>query len=143
MRSPSIYFACYLFPPSRLNLQPLLRCGQRRERRRFGDVDIFEPKDSLELYHRHNEWVRRIVAKKRLLVFNPADGWEPLCRFLDVPEPKDENGNVVGYPRTNDAAMYGKMVKILLAVGIMSWIMLFGLMYGVLKYLVMPLRMTA
>ncbi len=38
-------------------------------------------------YERHNEEVRRSVPKERLLEYNLAEGWEPLCRFLgkDVP----------------------------------------------------------
>ena len=35
----------------------------------------------------HNEEVRRTIAPDRLLVFNPAEGWEPLCDFLGLPVP--------------------------------------------------------
>jgi len=36
----------------------------------------------------------------RLLVWEPAQGWEPLCEFLGVPEP---DGPV---PRVNDTAAF-------------------------------------
>mgnify|MGYP000849048426 CR=1 FL=1 len=38
-------------------------------------------------YERHNDEVVRGVPRERLLVFDPKDGWEPLCAFLgrDVP----------------------------------------------------------
>ena len=39
-------------------------------------------------YQEHNERVKNIVPKDRLLVWNVKDGWEPLCTFLgkDVPD---------------------------------------------------------
>ncbi len=41
----------------------------------------------IAVYKRHNEEVRRVIPKARLLVFDPVQGWEPLCRFLGVPVP--------------------------------------------------------
>ncbi len=38
-------------------------------------------------YLRHNAKVKATIAPERLLVFNPAEGWEPLCRFLHVAAP--------------------------------------------------------
>jgi hypothetical protein len=43
----------------------------------------------------HNTAVRRDVPAERLLEFNVAEGWEPLCRFLDVPVPDTP------FPRVN------------------------------------------
>ena len=40
------------------------------------------------------------IAPERLLVWNPADGWEPLCEFLEVPVP---DGPV---PHVNDVAAF-------------------------------------
>jgi hypothetical protein len=37
----------------------------------------------------HNEEVKRTVPAERLLVWEPADGWEPLCEFLDVDVPSE------------------------------------------------------
>ncbi|MEO1399395.1 MAG: sulfotransferase, partial [Pseudomonadota bacterium] len=34
-----------------------------------------------------NEKVRDTIPADRLLVFTPTDGWEPLCRFLEVDVP--------------------------------------------------------
>ena len=39
--------------------------------------------------------VRATIPVERLLVFSPTDGWEPLCRFLDVPIPAGD------FPRSN------------------------------------------
>lgn len=58
----------------------------------FGGLD----KDSsLAAYRRNNEKVRATIPADRLLVFSPVDGWEPLCRFLDVPAPDGD------FPRSN------------------------------------------
>ena len=38
-------------------------------------------------YNRHNEQVRDTIPASRLLVFDAAEGWEPLCRFLGVAVP--------------------------------------------------------
>ena len=110
----------------RMNLHPLLRNGQILERRRHNGVDTFEPKDSVEIYNRHNEWVRKVVPRERLLEFNPSEGWEPLCEFLQVPVPRGADGKAVKYPRTNDSGRYGKMVAILMLIGVLSWVLLFG-----------------
>ena len=45
------------------------------------------------------EWNERVIAEcppERLLVFNPSEGWEPLCRFLGVPVPTEP------FPHDND-----------------------------------------
>ena len=111
----------------RMNLHPLLRNGQILERRRHNGVDTFEPKDSVEIYKRHNEWVRKVVPRERLLEFNPAEGWGPLCAFLRVPVPRNADGKIVEYPRTNDSAQYGKLVAFLMVIGVLSWVLLFSI----------------
>jgi hypothetical protein len=39
-------------------------------------------------YLRHNARVKATIAPERLLVFNPAEGWDPLCRFLGAAVPQ-------------------------------------------------------
>ena len=41
----------------------------------------------LEFFHRHNEEVKRTIPAERLLVYDVAEGWDPLCRFLGRPVP--------------------------------------------------------
>ena len=38
-------------------------------------------------YKQHGEDVRKYVPRERLLEFNVKEGWEPLCKFLEVPIP--------------------------------------------------------
>jgi Sulfotransferase domain len=50
--------------------------------------------------HRWNERVKREVPADRLLVWEPRDGWEPLCEFLEVPVPEQP------LPNANDTAAF-------------------------------------
>ena len=61
---------------------------------------------ALEVFHRHNEEVKRYVKPDRLLVFDVKEGWEPLCRFLNVPVPKDKP-----FPRLNDTPEFQSRIK--------------------------------
>ncbi len=45
---------------------------------------------------RWNESVKDTVPAERLLVWNPSEGWEPLCEFLDLDVPPEP------LPRLND-----------------------------------------
>lgn len=58
----------------------------------FGGLDR---ERSIAAYRRNSEKVRATIPADRLLVFTPADGWAPLCRFLDVPVPEGP------FPRSN------------------------------------------
>ncbi len=42
---------------------------------------------AIAAYRRNNRMVRETIAPERLLVFDVAEGWEPLCDFLEVPVP--------------------------------------------------------
>jgi len=42
---------------------------------------------ALAAYRLRTEQVRAAVPPERLLVFDVAEGWEPLCRFLGAPTP--------------------------------------------------------
>ena len=46
-------------------------------------------------FEKHNQQVIDEVPANKLLVYEPGDGWEPLCTFLDVPVPEAD------YPRVN------------------------------------------
>ena len=49
---------------------------------------------------RFNAEVRATVPEDRLLEWSPADGWEPLCAFLDRPVPDEP------LPHINDSAQF-------------------------------------
>lgn len=52
--------------------------------------DGWDDRDVLEAYYeRHNERVRRGAPADRLLEWRASDGWEPLCRALELPVPDE------------------------------------------------------
>ncbi len=55
----------------------------------------FSEAHMIDVYERHNEEVKRTIPADRLLVFQAADGWEPLCEFLGVAVP------ATPYPKNN------------------------------------------
>ena len=56
---------------------------------------IAEPAHAKAVYRRHVEAVTAGLPADRLLLFNVAEGWSPLCRFLDRPIPSEP------FPRAN------------------------------------------
>ena len=46
-------------------------------------------------YRRNTEEMKAGIPKERLLIFNVAKGWEPLCEFFNLPIPNDP------FPHTN------------------------------------------
>jgi hypothetical protein len=52
------------------------------------------------IMERWNEQVKQTVPADRLLVWDPKEGWEPLCEFLGVEVPPEP------LPHTNDTASF-------------------------------------
>jgi hypothetical protein len=52
----------------------------------------------------YNDEVQEMVPDDRLLVWSAADGWEPLCAFLEVPVPDEP------FPRANDTKEFGDRI---------------------------------
>ncbi|KAF5583248.1 hypothetical protein FPANT_8214 [Fusarium pseudoanthophilum] len=61
---------------------------------KFGET---EPVTSSS-YSQHITWLKENVPEDRLVFIDVRDGWEPLCKALDLPVPKD-----VPFPRINDS----------------------------------------
>ena len=56
-------------------------------------------------YEAHNDEVARTIPPDRLLIYEPGQGWEPLCHFLDVPEPD------APYPKVNSTEEFQARVS--------------------------------
>lgn len=56
-------------------------------------------------FEEHVAEVRAAIPAERLLVFDVAEGWEPLCRFLDKPVPDTP------FPRTNSTEEFWASVR--------------------------------
>ncbi|MFC5183078.1 sulfotransferase family protein [Actinomadura harenae] len=108
----TIYKSCGPPPPNldgllmRLEdrLDPWLRRRRRVARTVIWD-DTFQGRftdreHAIATFHRHNRRVREHIAADRLLEFDVAEGWEPLCAFLGVPVPDEP------FPHLNRAAAF-------------------------------------
>jgi hypothetical protein len=60
---------------------------------------------TVRVFTEHNEAVRREVPAQRLLEFEVAQGWQPLCDFLGVPVPD------APFPRANDAETFRARIR--------------------------------
>lgn len=60
---------------------------------------------AIAVFNAHNAEVQRVVPPEQLLVYRVNEGWEPLCRFLDVPVPEKP------FPHLNDAAEFQRMMQ--------------------------------
>lgn len=56
----------------------------------------------VKLYEQHNAAVRAAIPAERLLEFQVADGWEPLCDFLGKPVPDTP------FPRMNSTEEFNR-----------------------------------
>ena len=63
---------------------------------------------AIAVYEAHVVEVRRTVPAERLLLFDVADGWEPLCRFLGRPVPAG-----MAFPQLNDRREFARIVSTL------------------------------
>lgn len=80
---------------------------------RFGGVIIaqktfgfdYGKANVIAAFERHVQSVRDTIAPERLLEFEAAQGWEPLCAFLDVPVP------ATPFPRTNSREEFWEHVE--------------------------------
>jgi len=56
---------------------------------RIFDGQVEDRAHVIACYKRHNEQVRQTIPAERLLVYEVATGWDPLCQFLGVPLPDE------------------------------------------------------
>mmetsp|Transcript_42389 Transcript_42389/g.48715 ORF Transcript_42389/g.48715 Transcript_42389/m.48715 type:complete len:168 (+) Transcript_42389:209-712(+) len=71
----------------------------------FGSTQVSKEK-AIKFYEEWNAEVKRTVPKERLFVFRVQEGWEPLCKFLDVPVPNEP------FPNANAGGTIKKVVRI-------------------------------
>lgn len=75
---------------------------------------FLEKSYALEVYQRHIESVKEYVPKDKLLVFEAKDGWQPLCRFLELPVPNEPFPHVNSkddFPDLTRRVMQGALEK--------------------------------
>ena len=86
-----------------------ITCGQRCLNI-WTDANPWDREALERHYEEHNAYVKKVVPKERLLVYQAEQGWEPLCEFLGMSVPDQ------AYPKE---AVGGKMEK----QGMFFWMM--------------------
>jgi hypothetical protein len=82
-----------------------------------------------QMWDRHIAHLKKVVPADRLMFFDVRDGWEPLCKMLDVPVPQD-----VPFPKLNDAAAMEGFIKARIKQGLIMWAVIV-LVFSVVLYL--------
>lgn len=83
---------------------PILKYNGMLIKKEFGD-DVKNKAHVIQKFNERTEEVLATVPKERLLVFKAQDGWEPLCKFLNVAVPNTP------YPKSNTKAEFIQNVK--------------------------------
>ena len=85
---------------------PVLLYNRKLAELEFGK-DLKNKEKVIERYNKHYEEVIRTIPEDRLLLFDQKKGWEPLCKFLNVPVPLNQ------YPKSNSREEFLKRVEII------------------------------
>lgn len=66
--------------------------------------DLGDEGNAIAVFNAHIEDVKSTIPAERLLVYEVAEGWEPLCAFLDVPVPDTP------FPKVNTTEDFRAMI---------------------------------
>jgi hypothetical protein len=70
----------------------------------YFDHRLDERDHMIRRFQEHEALVRSSIPPERLLVFNVAEGWGPLCEFLELPIPNEP------FPHINDSAAIQQLI---------------------------------
>ena len=82
-----------------------IRCGQRCVNV-WTDGKPWDRETLERKFEEHNDYVKKVVSKERLLVYRVEEGWEPLCEFLEMKVPEEP------YPREAVGGQFQKQGNI-------------------------------
>ena len=76
-------------------LRPVFEMGQNIVAAQTFGGRMADREHAMNVFTAHEAEVKRTISAHRLLVWNVAEGWEPLCKFLGRPCPD------TAFPKTN------------------------------------------
>ncbi|MGH7056996.1 MAG: sulfotransferase family protein [Acetobacteraceae bacterium] len=82
----------------------LARVTRAIAERNFGGT-LSDHARMIDAFRRHNKEVEDALPRERLLIYRVAEGWTPLCAFLDVPVP------AAPFPFTNTTDEFKTLVR--------------------------------
>lgn len=92
---------------------------------RWGELYVRPGDDVTEYtrawYDRHTAWLESVVPREQLMYYDVRDGWGPLCEALGKDIPRDKNGEVLEFPKLNDAQSADAFAKQIVRKGLMAW----------------------
>eukprot|EP01112_Ceratiomyxa_fruticulosa_P007233 TRINITY_DN1867_c0_g1_i2.p1 TRINITY_DN1867_c0_g1~~TRINITY_DN1867_c0_g1_i2.p1 ORF type:complete len:210 (+),score=16.53 TRINITY_DN1867_c0_g1_i2:290-919(+) len=65
-----------------------------------------------KVYEHHISEVKRLIPKDQLLLFDVKKGWEPLCKFLGKPIPKQP------FPNVNDTKQFQRRILVVKVIAV-------------------------
>jgi hypothetical protein len=77
-------------------------------------------------YNRHIQWLEESVPAEKLVFYDVRDGWEPLCRALNVPIPKD-----TPFPHVNDSEAIERFSRACVRQGLQRWLVILTCLFSV------------
>ncbi|WP_279244843.1 sulfotransferase family protein [Candidatus Litorirhabdus singularis] len=77
----------------------------------YFDCRMHDHDHLIRRFNEHVADVRANIDPERLLVFEVADGWQPLCQFLDLPVPEG------AFPRINDTEAVQGIIRAIMEEG--------------------------
>lgn len=117
----------------RFAIVPVTGALDERDKRVF-NASIYSLDSQIELYHRHNAFVRQAVPEDKLMLgYDPKKGYEPLCDFLNVPVPADERGNKLDFPHASDGESMRRGFVAATALGCAVWCVVIGGAYFMVR----------
>lgn len=78
--------------------------------------------------------MKRVTPPNRLHFFDVAEGWEPLCKILNVPVPDEP------FPRVNDKDQLQEDIQGLVIKGVVGWLQIFGVVGAVVILMAYALK---
>lgn len=85
---------------------PVLIYNKKLMKLEFGN-DINDKRKIIKKFEQHTEEVIKKIDSSRLLICNIKEGWEPICKFLNVPVPSEK------FPHSNTHDEFYKKVEII------------------------------
>jgi len=110
------WFSGRSFQPATFTCNAGTYLGARYPRGLFGAIDAGQ-ETSIEFFNAWRDEVIKEIPSDRLLIFEVKQGWEPLCKFLGVPQPDGP------FPRINDTEKQHENLKKMKAFCYIIWSM--------------------
>lgn len=105
IRLPSVLFPMRILMPVLPGVGPATRMATELVWNRTFSGKVDDPAHAIAVFEAHVSAVRQAIPPDRLLVFEAAQGWAPLCEFLGVPIPDQP------FPHVNDTATMGTLIR--------------------------------